>query len=509
MKYENLNFQEALENLARQYGVEITRKDSGKRSSSFDALSKLTEYYQRSLKNAKIALQYLNKRGISDDVIAEFKLGYSDRTSSNLKGFLKNSGIPNDIFLSTGIVRMKDGELYDMFRGRVIIPIVDVNKRIIGFGGRTIDKEGFPKYVNSPESAVFSKRSTLFGIDKTRKYISESNEVFIVEGYFDFIALYMNGFKNIVSTLGTAVTEGQISKLRNYTENITLMLDGDEAGIKSALRLIELFGEMGVNGRMVVLPEGHDPDSFVRKEGVKAVDEVIAKKKSILDYYFDYYSAKYGMKTPEGKRTFIDEVLPHVQGIRNGIRRGLYIKRLAELTGLDERQFVDSIGGTIPAGTAAGPAGMEESNGIIEKKVISVCMANPLLLEPFRGKEVLSYIRNEHVREILSRILTYVAEKKQFEIHCFVQMLDDEALRGFVLDAAFDSVEFSGNEAERMLLDYFNYVEKQFYKEEKKKLTEKISVAEKAGDEHQIAELQEQKVKLQKKEGQILAYMKK
>ena len=171
MKYENLNFQEALENLARQYGVEITRKDSGKRSSSFDALSKLTEYYQRSLKNAKIALQYLNKRGISDDVIAEFKLGYSDRTSSNLKGFLKNSGIPNDIFLSTGIVRMKDGELYDMFRGRVIIPIVDVNKRIIGFGGRTIDKEGFPKYVNSPESAVFSKRSTLFGIDKTRKYI--------------------------------------------------------------------------------------------------------------------------------------------------------------------------------------------------------------------------------------------------------------------------------------------------------------------------------------------------
>ena len=246
MKYENLNFQEALENLARQYGVEIIRKDSGKRSSSFDALSKLAEYYQRSLKNAKIALQYLNERGISNDVIDEFKLGYSDRTSSNLKGFLKNSGIPNDIFLSTGIVRMKDGELYDMFRGRVIIPIVDVNKRIVGFGGRTIEKEGFPKYVNSPESAVFSKRSTLFGIDKTRKYISESNEVFIVEGYFDFIALYMNGFKNIVSTLGTAVTEGQISKLRNYTENITLMLDGDEAGIKSALRLIELFGEMGV-----------------------------------------------------------------------------------------------------------------------------------------------------------------------------------------------------------------------------------------------------------------------
>ena len=289
MKYENLSFQEAQENLARQYGMEIIRKDSGKRTGHFDALSKLAEYYQRNLQNSKTALQYLHNRGMTDDVIEEFKLGYSDRTSGNLKGFLKNSGIPNDIFLSTGIVRIKDGTLYEMFRGRIIIPIIDVNKKIIGFGGRTIEKEGFPKYVNSPESTVFSKRSSLFGIDKTRKSISESNEVFIVEGYFDFISLYMNGFKNIVSTLGTAVTEGQISKLRNYTENITLMLDGDEAGIKSALRLIELFAEMDVHGNMIVLPEAHDPDSFVRKEGAEAVREAITKKKPILDYYFDYY----------------------------------------------------------------------------------------------------------------------------------------------------------------------------------------------------------------------------
>ena len=153
---------------------------------------------------------------MTDNVIEEFKLGYSDRASGNLKSFLKNSGIPNDIFLSTGIVRIKDGALYEMFRGRIIIPIIDVNKKIIGFGGRTIEKEGFPKYVNSPESTVFSKRSSLFGIDKTRKFISESNEVFIVEGYFDFISLYMNGFKNIVSTLGTAVTTPDIKTPELY-----------------------------------------------------------------------------------------------------------------------------------------------------------------------------------------------------------------------------------------------------------------------------------------------------
>lgn len=497
MKYENLSFQEAQENLAHQYGMEIIRKDSGKRTGHFDALSKLAEYYQRNLQNSKTALQYLHNRGMTDDFIEEFKLGYSDRTSANLKGFLKNSGIPNDIFLSTGIVRIKDGILYEMFRGRIIIPIIDVNKKIIGFGGRTIEKEGFPKYVNSPESTVFSKRSSLFGIDKTRKFISESNEVFIVEGYFDFISLYMNGFKNIVSTLGTAVTEGQISKLRNYTENITLMLDGDEAGIKSALRLIELFAEMDIHGNMVVLPEAHDPDSFVRKEGAGAVREAITKKKPILDYYIDYYITKHLIKTPEDKSSLVKAVMPYIEAVRNSVTRRLYIKRIAELTGVEENHFTDAHNGRM----AGSPQSITESGGIIERKVINVCMTNPRLLEPYKGKEVLSYIKNDHVREILSRLLIHVEEKQNFEVHSFVQTLENDDLRSLVLDAVFDSAEFVDNEPEKVFFDYFKHIEKQFYKEESKKITEKLSEAERRGDEKEITKLLEKK-------RQVLTYMK-
>jgi DNA primase len=488
MKYENLSFQEAQETLARQYGMEILRKDSGKRTG---------QYYQRNLQNSKTALQYLHNRGMTDDVIEEFKLGYSDRTSGNLKGFLKNSGIPNDIFLSTGIVRIKDGALYEMFRGRIIIPIIDVNKKIIGFGGRTIEKEGFPKYVNSPESTVFSKRSSLFGIDKTRKFISESNEVFIVEGYFDFISLYMNGFKNIVSTLGTAVTEGQISKLRNYTENITLMLDGDEAGVKSALRLIELFAEMDIHGSMIVLPEAHDPDSFVRKEGVEAVQEAITKKKPILDYYFDYYITKHSIKTPEGKGSLIKAVLPHVEAIRNSVTRRLYIKRISELTGVEENHFVDSHNERM----AGFSQNNSESGGIIERKVINACMTNPRLLEPYKGKEVLSYIKSHHVREILSRLLIHVEEKQNFEVHSFVQTLENDDLRSLVLDAVFDSTEFVEDEPEKVFFDYFKHIEKQFFKEESKKITEKLSEAEGRGDEKEI-------IMLLEKKRQVLTYMK-
>lgn len=489
MKYENLSFQETLESLAKEYGVEIQRRGDPQRASHFDALAKLSEYYFDNLKNAQTTLQYLIKRGIDEETIKEFRIGYSDPSGNRLKSFLKDSGIPNDVYLSTGIVRMKDGDLYDMFRGRVIIPIFDVNKRVIGFGGRTLEKEGLPKYVNSPESSVFSKRTALFGIDKTRKHIAEQNEVFIVEGYFDFISLYKHGFRNIVATLGTSVTEQQVSKLRNYTNNVTLMLDGDEAGIKSALRLIGMFAEMDLNGAMVLLPGGHDPDSFVRKEGVEAVRGVIKTKKPILDYYFDYHMKKEGIKTLEGKQSLIKAVIPYIEMIHNGVKKRLYVKRLSELTGVEETHFArydqEGEGGT--------PPGEADSVNIIGKKVVSAFIHNPDLLEFFKGKEVIKYVRDEDVKEILVKMLDSYTETKQLEMKSFIEVLEKEKLKEFVLSAAFDTAESSDDELERVLLDYFKHLKKQFIREESKRITEQLSEAEKRGDEGAVMELLEKK----------------
>ena len=337
MKHENLSFQDVLENLGRQYGIEVTRRSGARRTGALEALLKLAEYYHQNLRGSGAALNYLARRGIDGKAIGDFKIGFSEKARHSLKAFLKNSGVSSDIFLSTGIVRLKDGEMYDIFRGRIVIPIFDVNNRVIGFGGRTTEKEGIPKYINSPESAVFTKRSALFGIDKAKNHISEVNEVFIVEGYFDLIALYQGGIRNVVSTLGTSVTEGQLSRLRNYTENITLMLDGDEAGIKSALRLIGLFSDMDINGNMIVLPAGHDPDSFIRKEGAEAARKIMEEKKPILDYFFDFARKKYGVESLEGKLAFIRTVMPHLETIRDGIKKQLYVKRLSELTSLEEQ----------------------------------------------------------------------------------------------------------------------------------------------------------------------------
>ncbi|MBA4418169.1 MAG: DNA primase [Syntrophus sp. (in: bacteria)] len=497
MKYENMTFQEALESLGLQYGVEVKRTGDSKRPRQYDALMKLAEYYHQCLKQNSIALQYLMKRGISEDVVDEFMIGFSDRQRHNIKGFMKNAAIPNDILLNTGILRMKDGEIYDIFRGRIIIPIFDVSKKVIGFGARATEKDAIPKYINSPESSVFSKRFSLFGIDKAKKHIVEQNEVFIVEGYFDFIALYAHGIKNVVSTLGTAITDGQLSKLRNYTENITLMLDGDEAGVKSALRLVETISEMDVNGSMVVLPDGHDPDSFVRQSGIEEVKKVVSQKKPILDYFFEYYMARCKLSALEGRLSFVRTVFPYVEAIKNVVKKRLYIKKLSELTGVEEHYFSNSPKGNEESGYTKDM----DSTNIIEKRVVGVLMNNPSLIHMFKGKEVIAQIKDNGISEVLTKMFQWFEENKQVEINSFINEFEKDELKDFVVQTCFDMAGCDEVESKRILFDYLKYVEKKYIRKEAQRITEKLSEAEKKGDDETVMELLQQK-------RQVLAFIK-
>lgn len=488
MKYENLSFREALENIAQQYGIKITKGTGSKRANLFDAMIKLSDCYRKNLVNSPQAMQYLTNRGIKKDIIDEFSIGFSDK-KINFKNFLKDAGIPNDIFLSTGILRTNNSEIYDIFRGRITIPILDINKKIIGFGARTIEKDALPKYINSPESSIYSKRSSLFGIDKTRKHISDSNEVYIVEGYFDFISLYMNGIRNIVATLGTSVTEEQISKLKHYTENITLMLDGDEAGIKSALRLIGMFSDMDINANIVILPEGHDPDSFVRKYGKDGVNELFKNKKPILDYYLEYQMKRCGINKLEGKLSFIRNVLPYLENIKNTVKKRIYIKRVSELTQVEEHHFWD--GERRKDIQTAQPN--EDTSNIIGKKVIGILMNNPDLINIFNGKGVIKFIKDNNISEILQKMSEYFSKTGYFEINSFISLLEDKRLKEIVLESAFENLECGEDELERILSDYMKHVEKKFIKEELVRITQRLSEVEKNGDEGVIMGLLNEK----------------
>jgi DNA primase len=489
-KYERSSFSEALETLAHEVGIEAAGRLSARRTPVIDALSKLADYYHESLLRYAPAVKYLDDRQIKGPVIAEFKLGYSERSIYG-KEFAKRLGIPMDLLLSTGILKMRDGgEVYDIFRGRVMVPISDMRGKVIGFGGRAIVRDALPKYINSPESPVFSKRSVLYGVDKAKREITEKDEAIIVEGYFDLIALHAAGIKNSVATLGTSVTEEQISRVRNYTENITLMLDGDEAGVKSALRLITLFAEMGINGTMVVLPEGHDPDSFIRLNGLPGFQRVMGEKKALLDYFFDLHVKKHGMGTLEGRMAFIRSVVPYIEGMRDAVKKRLYIQRLAELTGVEEYRFWDTFrDGRRETERCEG----EETGSAIEEKVVGIVMNRPELLRLVKGTGVEATIGDRDLGEVLSRLLKYEEEHPDPDIKLFLNVLERPELREKAVAAALGGAECDEQEVGRIVSDYLCHRENKLIREQGREITEKLVEAEKRGDEEALRELLERK----------------
>ena len=487
-KYDHLSFHEALEHFANQLGIKMSSRPAGKRMPMLDALSKLADYYHGNLVKSDAARGYLTRRGIHAGTIDEFNLGYSEKVSYTQE-FAKKLGIPFDLLFSAGVFKMRGSEIYDIFRGRIVIPILDVNNKVIGFGGRGLDKDALPKYLNSPESGVFSKRSVLYGLDKARKQIAEKDEALIVEGYFDLIALHQAGVRNVVATLGTSITEEQVSRLRNYTENITLMLDGDEAGMKSTLRLIGLFGEMGIDGKMVILPEAHDPDSFIREKGMAGFEELMQSKRAILDYSFDFHIKRCGLSTLEGKRAFIKAVLPQLEGMRNSVVKRLYVQRLAELTGVEEYRFWDTIKErrleeTNPEGTPG---------GTVERKIIGICLNRPTLIELLKGKGVKHYLADRESQEVLDRMIEHYEEHGCLEVRRFVAMLEGDELKNTVLSSALEVAEYPADEMEKVIQDYCQHVERKKLKEEAKEITDRLAEAEQKGDERALAELLERK----------------
>jgi DNA primase len=489
-KYERSTFHEALESLATQLGIETHRGTGARRKPVFDALSRLADHYHENLLRSSLAMKYLADRQIDRQTVDDFKLGYSERKIYG-KDFAERLGAPLDALFSAGILKAREGgETYDVFRGRVVIPIFDINGKVIGFGGRAMGKDVLPKYINSSESPVFSKRSVLYGLNRAKREIADRDEAIIVEGYFDLISLHRAGIENAVATLGTSVTEEQIARLRNYSENITLMLDGDEAGIKSALRLITLFGEMGINGNMVVLPDGHDPDSFVRTAGKAGFITVIREKKPLLDYFFDFSVRKHGLKTLEGKIGFIGSVLPYIEGIKDPVRRRLYVQRLSDLTGVEEDIFLDKLR-TVRFENVGTDA--EKSRSAIEEKVVGIVINRPEFIESLEGKGMEERIKDKDLGELLAKILDYYRANASLDLKIFLNVLDRTELREKAMRAAMDVADCDEHEMERILTDYLYHMQNTLIREEAKGITERLAEAERRGDEKALRELLEKK----------------
>ncbi len=346
MEYHGTTFPEAVKELAERYNVPLSDEPSSAdekrkakyRKALFEVNEQASLFFHKALKEetqGKRARAYLKGRSISKEIISQYRLGYAPDSWDKLANFLTRKFGNLKIAAAAGLVVARErGGYYDRFRNRVVFPISNLRGQIVGFGGRVLD-DSLPKYLNSPESPVFHKGSLLYGLNHASGAIRKAGRVVIVEGYMDFLALRKHGLEGVVATLGTALTSEHVRRLKGYATEAVVVFDSDRAGKTAALKSLPLFLNEGLKARAVVLPEGHDPDSFVHAEGLDALLGLIQKAGSVFDFYVDLRLSEMDGSI-EGKVDVIKEILPALSDLRHSSQQSLYVGRLSERLGVKE-----------------------------------------------------------------------------------------------------------------------------------------------------------------------------
>ena len=338
MQYENYSFGEALSHLAERAGVELPRIEyskearakAEKRATLLEINKKAAQYFYYQLRrdNGKIAHEYLTGRGLSEETIQKFGLGYSDKYSDDLYKYLKSQNYSDELLRESGLFNVDERRgMYDKFWNRVIFPIMDVNNRVIGFGGRVMG-DGKPKYLNSPETQIFDKSRNLYGLNIART--TRKNYLILCEGYMDVISMHQAGFTNAVASLGTALTSGHASLVKRYTKEVLLLYDSDEAGVKAALRAIPILREAGVNSRVVNLRPHKDPDEFIKAEGAEAFEKRLEAATDSFMFRVSIAFGDFPMDEPQGQNRFFERCAQYLLELSDELERNLYIEAIVK-----------------------------------------------------------------------------------------------------------------------------------------------------------------------------------
>lgn len=351
MEMEKMSFIEAVEFLAEKAGIALPRSQvDDRREKEREALYFVNRWaanlFYKNLfsQNGKAALEYLKSRGISHEMIKTFGLGYSLPEWDGLIRQAQKDSVSTEILFKAGLVIKRDaGGYYDRFRGRIMVPIIDLYKKVLGFGARRLIEDDSPKYINSPETPIYQKGQILFGLYQSRDAIKQQDQAILVEGYFDLISLFQAGIRNVVATSGTALTAAQARLIRRFTENVILLYDADTAGSLAAMRGADIFLDEGLEVKIVTLPAGHDPDSYVRQRGVDYFKQVLSFAKPIIKFKIETMSRMLDLSTSQGKSKLIDSLLETIIRIKDSIKQNLALKEVAEHFGLDERSLMDRL----------------------------------------------------------------------------------------------------------------------------------------------------------------------
>jgi DNA primase len=407
MEYENYSFSEALKVLADRAGVKLPVQEYSKEAKAQEDLravlleiNKLAAsyfYYQLKNPQGELGYKYLRDRELSDDTIVRFGLGYSNKTSDDLYRYLKGKGYDDAILKQTGLVTIEERGTFDKFWNRVMFPIMDVNNRVIGFGGRVMGT-GEPKYLNSPETKLFDKSRNLYGLNYAR--LSREKYILICEGYIDVIALHQAGFTNAVASLGTAFTLQHAQLLKRYTDKVILTYDNDGAGIKAALRAIPILKEVGMSIRVLNMQPYKDPDDFIKNLGSDAFEERIKEARNSFLFEIDVLKKDYKMDDPEQKTAFYNQVSKKLLEFPEALERENYLEAVSReffINYEDLKRLVNRLGATLGAVSPASKR--EEEKGFKDQKkkdkedgvkqsqrlLLTWLIENPVLFDKIHG----------------------------------------------------------------------------------------------------------------------------
>lgn len=338
MRIENLDFMDAVKLLANRCGIEIntnvdeSTKERMEKSKKFQDIhiEAARFYFSNLIKSKNPGYEYLRKRGLDDKIIKKFGLGYSLDSWDSLINYLISIGYKNEDLIDCGLFGYKSEtkKIYDKFRNRVMFPIFDYRGNVIGFGGRVLD-DSLPKYLNSPDTLIFNKRQNLYGLNFARKEIKDRS-VILVEGYMDLISLYQYGIKNVVATLGTALTDGQGSLIKRYADTVIISYDSDEAGNKATLRAIEILNKLDINVKVLNLKDCKDPDEFMRKYGVLEFEKEIQNSTHYIKYKIDNLKRNFNIQKDEERVKFAKEASKIIKEIKSPVEVDYYTKYLSE-----------------------------------------------------------------------------------------------------------------------------------------------------------------------------------
>lgn len=330
MLYYNMGFVEAVEKLADEYGIKLERNTYGENLDVYYDANRLAArfFYKSFTEKANKGYSYMKRREISPSTLKRFGIGYADENWTSLVDFLSNNGVEKKTMLELGLAAESKGRVYDKFRNRVMFPIINTSGKVIGFGGRAIDSNDNPKYLNSPESKVFKKKNNLYGLNITRENVGKEGYIILVEGYMDTIALYQSGVQNVVASLGTALTDNQARLIKRYTSNVILSYDADQAGQNAALRGMEILRKEDCKVKVLHVTDGKDPDEFVKHNGKKAFLNLIDGALPYGEYRLKAAAKNFDISKDDQKLEYIKTAVKILREL-SPVERDMYIKKLS------------------------------------------------------------------------------------------------------------------------------------------------------------------------------------